>query len=205
MADPEDIFGDIVDADTIEQAAKQTLQAWLPAHLAHQERRRDLQMRSIAHPRSWPTVSEFDPEPHEQLPSIVLVSPGTTGEIHRDGSGRHSATWRLDIIAAVASSTEPEVRRLAGVYAAAIRGVLVQNPELGGVAARTRWMGEDYAVGTTHRGPRAMVEVSFEIDVDDVVDARLGPLAPPPDPYDPGALPEIENATLTVERSPIAP
>jgi hypothetical protein len=180
-----DEYGDVIDADTIEAAAKATLKAWLSAHLAIQERRKGLDACSVTRPRSWPTVSEFDPEPHEQLPSVVIVSTGTTGAPVPDGQGRYSATWRLEIAVAVAGAKEDDARRLASMYVAAVRSALVQNQSLGGIASATRWVGDEYAIGTTQRGARAIYGANFDIDVDDVVNAQLGPAEPPPDPCAP--------------------
>jgi hypothetical protein len=70
----DDIFGDVIDVDLIEQAARATLRAWLPSHLAHQERRRGL-TEHIKPPRSWPTVSDFDPLVQEQLTVRDVVDP----------------------------------------------------------------------------------------------------------------------------------
>jgi hypothetical protein len=194
-----DIFGDVFDVDGLEQAALATLKAWLPSHLAHQETRRGFPQRTIPQPRSWPTVDEFDPEPHEQLPSIVLVSPGTTGDIRRGPRGT-TATWRLEVVVAVAGRDEREVRLLRSVYAAAVRSALEQNGKLAwqldddrnpvpgpAVAERTRWDGDAHAFGRgrSSRGPRAHVEVAFLSTVSDVVNPRLGPPEPPDDPYDP--------------------
>jgi hypothetical protein len=153
-----DEYGDVIDADTIEAAAKATLKAWLSAHLAIQERRKGLDACSVTRPRSWPTVSEFDPEPHEQLPSVVIVSTGTTGAPVPDGQGRYSATWRLEIAVAVAGAKEDDARRLASMYVAAVRSALVQNQSLGGIASATRWVGDEYAIGTTERGPARSTE-----------------------------------------------
>jgi hypothetical protein len=202
-----DIFGDIIDVDTIEQAARATLEAWLPSHLAHQERRKGLPARTIPLPRSWPTVDEFDPEPHEQLPSIVLVSPGTVGEPERRQGGRIRATWRLEIVFAVAARDERQARMIRSVYAAAIRSALEQgDPTLGGVAERTRWAGDEHAIGRSQgdRSPRALVEVDFQVTVNDVLNPRLGPSEPPGDPYDPPAPNgPLDTAEITATSEPI--
>lgn len=213
-----DIFGDIGDVDLIEQAARATLRAWLPAHLAHQERRRGLAPDTLPTPRSWPTVSEFDPLPHEQLPSIVLISPGTAGTPDRDQAGVR-ATWRLEVVAAVAGKDEPEARLVGALYAAAIRGALEQNGtlrwredpddpntpvEAPALAERTRWQGDDHAVGNTERGPRWMVEVQFQVTVRDVINPRLGPDTPPPDPYTPPPVPDpLLTPEITVTPVPL--
>lgn len=194
-----DIFGVSQDVDLIEQAARATLKAWLPAQIARQERRRGLAPRTLPMPRSWPTVSDFDPLPHEQLPSVVLVSPGTAGPPARS-QGTVRATWRLEVVVAVAGKTEAEARLLGALYQAAIRDALEQDATLpwrelpdgthvaaAAIAETTRWQGDDHAVGNTQRGPRWMGEVQFQVTVRDVVDPTAGPTVPPADPYDPPA------------------
>lgn len=197
-----DAYGENIDAATLERAAVATLKAWIAVHLAAQEERNGLTRRSLPLPRSWPTVSAFDPEPHEQLPSIVLVSPGTTGDPLRSGDGTVAATWRLEIVVAVAGRDEPETRWIAAMYAAAVRSALVQNGELGGIALQTHWVGEEYAI-EAERGTRMMVEIDFETTVDSVVDVSQGPDVPPTDPYATPADPRVpivgRNVDLTLE------
>src|SRR5438128_12450152 len=118
-----DRFGDILDVDTIEDAFRSQLQAWLPALLAHQERRRGRPQGSLPAPRSWPTVSEFDLKPHDQLPAVVIASPGTTGRSERIGRYVYRKVWALEVAIVVAGRNEIEARELAALYLAAIGAV----------------------------------------------------------------------------------
>jgi hypothetical protein len=197
---PDDVFGDIIDADTVEGYVRDTLRAWIVAHLAHQERRRGLPARTLPEPRSWPTVSEFDIEAHEQMPAIVLVSPGTAGTPEHD-RGVYRTTWRVEVAVAVAGKDETEGRMLAALYLAAIKGALIQNRTLVGNVENCRWAGpDDHAFGVTERGAqRAIYGTAFEVTVRDTVSSRLGPLEPPADPYAPPDAPENPNeADITV-------
>lgn len=196
-----DIYGNILDAGTIEGWFTDTLKAWLPAHLAHQERRLQLPARTIPQPRSWPLVSEFDLEPHDQLPAIVIASPGTAGGPSHD-RGIYRVTWRIEAAVAIADRTEREARTLAGIYIAAIRGAIVQNRTLDDKVENARWVGpDDHAIGVTSAGgQRAIYGTAFEIDVRDVVNARQGPAEPPADPYEVPGAPEYPNVSeFTVE------
>lgn len=207
MTDP-DVFGDIIDADTIEQAVRDTLQAWLPAHLAHQERRKGLPQGTLPQPRSWPTVSEFDLEAHEQLPAVVIVSQGSTGTPERNPKGEYRKTWRFEIAAVIGDKTEREARKLGALYLAAIIGALVQNQTLGGVAESCRNVGpDDHAFGTTERrAQRAIYGTAFEVTVKAAFNDRLGPATPPDDPYHPDPFPpsplEAEITVTLEEQSP---
>jgi hypothetical protein len=196
-----DIFGDIVDVDTVEHALRETLNEWLPGHLSHQERRRrpgapvlpgPLPPGRLPFPRSWPTVSELDMEVHEQLPAVVIVSPGSVGAPERDQRGAHRKTWRFEIAVAVAGNSELEARALASMYLAAVNGALEQNRTLGGRVEKCWNVGpDDHALGTTRRGgQRALYGTAFNVLVRNTVNDRLGPPAPLPDPHDPPAPPE---------------
>jgi hypothetical protein len=202
-----DIFGDIIDADTVEQAFTATLQTWLPDHLAHQERRRNLDAGVLEQPRSWPLVSDVDLELHTQLPAVIIASTGS--RVLRHDRGRYTATWRFEVVACIAAATERDARLLAGLYLAAIRGALTQNRTLGGIADNTRWIGpDDHAVGVT-RGEgrqRALYGTAFEVDIRDVVNDRLGPSEPSVDPQDPEVPPplplEAEITVTAMEETP---
>jgi hypothetical protein len=203
-----DIFGDIIDADTIEQAALTTLQAWLPDHLAHQERRRPAVAALVpgGHfiaPRSWPTVSDFNLKAEDQLPAVVLVSPGTVGAPRRERGGQYSATWRLEVAIGVAGRDEAEARQIASIYLAAIRGALVQgDPTLGGLSEKCVWTGpDDHAFGpTVGHSRRALYGTEFAVTVHNVVCDRLGPTAPSPDPHNPDDPPPVpDEAEILIE------
>lgn len=191
-----EIFRDVMDADTVEQAVLDTLQAWLPSHLAHQEDRKGYPDGTLPQPKSWPTVSEFDLEVHEQLPAIVIVSSGTTDVSHDRGAYR--TTWRVEVGVAIAGKDEREGRRLAALYLAAVKSSLLQNRTLGGVVEQCRYVGpDDHAVGTAERGgQRAIYATAFAVTVRDSLNERGGPTTPPADPHDPG---EPLESPLTAE------
>jgi hypothetical protein len=171
------IFGSVIDSGRVEQAVSATLEAWLPSHLHNQETENGLPTGKIPRPRSWPTVSEFDPRPHEQLPSVVIVSPGTTAVGPREAKGKHRATWRVEIAVCVAGRDEPQARKLAAMYIA--------------------------AVGAVDRQPRAIYGAYFDVTVEAVVDHRAGPATPPDDPYDPPDAPQtFTSADITVTSEP---
>lgn len=180
-----DIFGDIIDVDTVEGYLRDTLQLWIPSHLAHQERRRDLDSGILPAPRSWPTISGFDLEAHEQMPAIAIVSPGSLPPVH--DRGIYSTTWRFQVAVAVAGKDETEARLLASLYLAAVKGVVIQNRTLGETVEKCMWVGpDDHALIETERGEqRAIYATEFEATVRPSANAYLGPVTPPNDPYDP--------------------
>lgn len=202
-----DIYGSIIDPGTVELALVDTLKAFLPGHLAHQERRRPdivagLPAAANGHfpaPRSWPKLSEFDSTVQNQLPAITVVSPGAAGAPTREKSGQYSFTWRFQVTVEIAGRDEGQGRDLAGVYLAAIRGALVQNRTLQQRVRNCRWVGgDDHAVRARHP-QRAVYSTNFEVTVRDVVDDRLGPAVPPTDPYNPGDPPPVPETVEVIE------
>jgi hypothetical protein len=184
----------------LEDAIQSTLKAWLPSHLERVARENAMPPRSLPQPRSWPVASEFDLEPHEQLPAIFIVSTGKAGTAQRETTGWR-AIWSCEIAVAVAERDEASARRLAGLYLAAVRTALLWNDTLGGLADDIRWGTEDLAVGNVGRSARAVFGASFEINVPDSVSARPGeePVIPPADPVPAPESGRVESVEITLE------
>jgi hypothetical protein len=88
-------FGPLVAASDMEDAVLAQLQAWLPDYLAEVERTHGLQVGSLPQPRSWVLSSEVERFPEEQLPAVMLASPGLTDPPLADGTGVYTARWQL--------------------------------------------------------------------------------------------------------------
>lgn len=63
----------------------------------------------------------------DQLPCILLVCPGTVGDLDRGGDGMYSGTWMLGVIAVVQTTDENLGRELAGILCAAACAVIEHN------------------------------------------------------------------------------
>lgn len=194
---PPDPYGDQVDADSIEDAFRDSLKAWLPAHLAHQERRRGWPQGKLPRPSSWPTVSEFDLRRGDKLPAVVIVSRGTTGPVEHLPRGVRRKTWVFEVAVAIAARNETEARQLAAVYLAAITAAAEQGRSLGGVVEGVREVGpDDHAFGTAAGGgQRAIYGTAFHV----IARTAAPPLAltvPPADPYQPPAVPPGPNTAI---------
>lgn len=188
-----DIYGGSVDSWAVEEAFKATLQAWLSAHLRHQEEIKGLPPRALPSPRSWPTRAALDLVVEDQMPAVAIVSPGTIGDHSRDQRGAYRVTWRIETAIAIAGRHETEGRMIASMYLAAIRDAMVQNQTLDGFAELCRWTGPDNhtPLATVAKDQRVIYSTEFAVTVRDVVNDTLGPVDPPPDPTDPGDPPPI--------------
>lgn len=206
MSTPDDRFGDQLDADTIETALRDSLQAWLPAHLAHQERRKGWAQGKLPQPKSWPVISELEVDPQQLAPPAVLIlSLGTTGENEQMRAGSFRRHWSFEIAVVLADRSEREARQLASAYLAAIAGAARQDRTLGGAVEKVSWTGpDDYAYGQTEKGSgrRAIYGTAFLITARTTAPA-LALTEPPADPYHPDPLPESPlEAVIDVTATP---
>jgi hypothetical protein len=194
MAVSPDIYGNTLDAGTVERAVISTLQLWLPGELAHQERRMALNDQDIAWPRSWVRESEFDIDTQHPLPAVSVVSTGTTGRPEQRPDGTR-ATYGMVVVIVIGGRSETEARDRAALYNAAIRGALTREKSrtLGGVAEVTYWIGDDHDAGKSAGNARAAYGNAFEVTVRNVVDVQAGPDVPPPNPYVPPDLPPLPD------------
>lgn len=196
-------FGRIVTAHDIEQAALSVLRTWAPYYLAEVDRQAgDQSTGQLPEPRSYQVWSERDSWPEHQLPAVIVVSPGTTDpRPERDGTG-YRVRWALSVGAVVSASDQHHTRRLAAVYVAALRAVLIQRPALGGLAQGVDWLNEEIVTEDETARTIALGVADFVVDVPAVVDPSEGPAMPPGDPPPPDdpwpAWPDIEHVDASV-------
>lgn len=202
------VFGPIVTGADVEAAALATLQLWMTTYLAEIERQTGRSPHALPPIRSWEIIDDLARWPEDQVPAIVLASPGLAGEPQKGGDGTYQATWHL-IVAVIASGRDRgSSRSLAQAYGAAVRTLLLQQPSLGGFATAVEWIGERYDVLTSEVARTlAGGRLEFTVDVDDVVSIAGAPLHPDPepDPYvDPGDWPTVVEADVTLEARSLA-
>lgn len=197
-------FGTIFTAPAMEQAALDVLKEWLATYLSEVERQTGLDACTLARPKYWGTSVDDTLEPGERYPAIVVVSPGTgtAAEPTGEGGGRWSAWYDFTVAVSVMASDEFGARRMAGLYAGAIRASIMQHGSLGGVADGVRWRGEEFLgePGPTRNRSRAGSLVHFQARIPIVVEAQAGPQFPAPiDPCEPVAEPTtIETVEIDV-------
>lgn len=180
--------GPIVTNRDVEEAARDTLKWWLPYYLGRIDVDHGRAPTATREPRSYNVASEDDRWAEETPPSLIVVSPGTVDdpEVHGEFAS-YAATWQVNVGVTAGGATEKGSRELASRYAAAVRYVLVQQGDLGGLAQRTRWMGERYDIVARRRALMAC-EVLAHVRVLRTVDGR-GPIprVRPTNPRDPAA------------------
>lgn len=179
-------FGQIVTAAQVEAAVISTLRTYLPHYLAEVERQSGAEP-AIATPRTYRVWTESDTWPSDQLPAVIVACPGTSDT--RRTAGGYEADWDVRVGVIVRTSDQASTRRLAGIYAAATRAVLVQRPALGGRALATVWTGEEIDSEPDSGQTWGLGTTRVVVTVPQVVDPDQGPTWPDgpdvPDPAEP--------------------
>lgn len=186
---------------------------WLSTSIGRIEREEGLEPNSVQRPLSVLTTSQFEKGPEDQLPCVVVMSPGLTGAPERRGRGSLKFTWGVTV-AGLVGDTTPESSRLMGqIYAAAFSVAIMEHRSLGGFASGVEQLDEryddiDFGDGRTLGAGRCV----FEVSVEDARRTGGGPERPlpPADPdgtggpgTDPGDWPEIIERSFTVTPTPI--
>lgn len=206
MNDP--VFGPLIDARDVQRAVEATLDKWIETYLAMVERLNELDPRTLPAPESYVHKDDgtLDKRPEDQTPTIVILSPGTTGEARMEGDGMYRATWVVNVAAIVESADPGYVSELAKLYNAVIRAALVQNGSLDGFAVSTRWRGErnDDLRSEASRSLAAGTNV-FEVTVKDVVQKGAGLRQPPENPYEVAEPSTVDDVEVELKPEEITP
>lgn len=131
----------LVTADDVVDAVRDTLQQYLPKVLP-------LFDPPLSEPVAYtaPTMEAIRRDV-AALPAVIVTSPGLVDSMTRDYEGVYSAAWEIAVGFLVRSedgtydATARDTRR----YAAAIRTVLMERGDLGGLARQTYDITELYA------------------------------------------------------------
>lgn len=208
------IFERIVTPDDVEQAVVATLNLWMDDYLGEMERLKGYTANEVARPAGIITASEFAKWQEDQLPLIMVVSPGLDGPpIRRKGGGSYEAAWSVTVAAIVADVDLGLTRRLMSVYAGAIRASILQHKMLrsslypDGFASFLAWKDESYS-DIPFADTRALdsVRVGFSVGVEDVTTEQAGPREPSGKPAtDPGDWPPVSGVKVTTNPVKVLP
>lgn len=203
-----DSLGELVGADDVRNAVKATILEWSPYYLAIVSSR--LEDSGIIGGQSQQDaplpdfgVWENDPE-HRSLgtgqPAAFLVTvPATVGSPDVQGSGQIRTTFRAQVVLQVFGTTWEKAADLTSWYEKAARWCILQHRSLGGFAASTKWIGNQYS-GKIHTSTRteAQAVMAFDIQVANAIEIGRGPQAVPSLPLPPDDDPTVATTVTTV-------
>jgi len=197
-----DVFKQIIDGSIIEGWVKDTLVDWWEVYS------RELEVQRGETPGRHPLPASFqvidgpspDREAADQLPSIVVISPGLNGQrpVH-DGRGVYRATWMVGIGMFVSAGTREDTKDLVRFYAAVARAIMLQKGRMGrDEVARTTWLDESYDDDFSFVDQQTISagSVIFEVEVDNVTTHGAGPVADPDPGTQPGSQPHHANRVI---------
>lgn len=201
------LYKRIVTPQAVERAMAATLALWMPDYIGELERIEDYDVGQIALPEGYITASQFAKWPPDQLPLILVLSPGLAKAPARQHGSSYEAEWRIDVVGIVSDTDEENTRQLASAYAGAIRSAVLQHKMLksslhpDGFAQFTKWRDEKYSdIDFADSRTLDSCKVSFTVGVEDVVTEQAGPREPSSEPgVDPGPLRKVEKVEVTVE------
>lgn len=189
-----DIFKPIVDGSVVEGWVMQTLKDWWQVYAREVAIQRGEDPDRYPLPKSYITVDGTTPdrEVADQLPALVVVSPGLDGTPPRhDGRGQYRASWMVGIGLFVSGNTREATKDLVRIYTAIARAIMLQKSSLGGHASRATWTDESYDddFNFTDQQTISAGSVIFSVEVDNVITHGAGPVGPPNPGTQPGSLP----------------
>lgn len=206
------VFGPIVSAFDVEHALVSCVRTWIRDYLAEMERQRHMVVGELPEFRSIVTAGDSEKFPEDQLPSLMIASPGIEtrqGAIEVHGDGAYVARWRVECSCEVSARGNRLALALCRLYAAAVRALLVQQAldqrwyesASALVLRRIDWTGEISTVrDSTSDRTRAASKTLLLVEVAEVTNRQMGPLDPLYPPTDPDKPPE-EMLTPDAERA----
>lgn len=195
------IFHPFVDGNQLETWVEATLKKWWKTYAREFELARAMVEDSLPEPRSWIVAETVDREGTDQLPAIVIVSPGLNGDPPmQEGDGTFRAVWTVGIGVFVSAATREDTKKLVRQYGAIIRAIMLQKQSLGGNADGTVWLDESYDDNFNFTDDLTISAGQFicDVEVAGVVDRFAGPVGEPDPDTQPGS--EWHTAdTVTVD------
>lgn len=204
------IFNQIMVADDLECAVLDTLRDWFPVYIREVELQsppvpdpRNIPVDTLPLPRSYLTADQVDKEAANQLPSIVVISPGlsTRADPKQDGGGTFNVPFSIAVGVFCSADQRSHTLRLVRLYTAIVRSIMIQKQSFGGFAAGAYWLDESYDDRFTFTDDQTISagQVVFEVWVADVVTRYAGPIGPPQPDTQPGSeWGRAETVTPTV-------
>lgn len=203
------VFRPIVTGGMVERAVRDTVKRWSRDYLAEVGFQNGRGRGALPNFRSYVPALDLEKFTEDQVPSCVIVAPGTLSEPVKHRSAYY-ATWQVGVGCVVSGQDRDNTFELLPLYAAAVRAILIQNPALGvDFVDGVSWLGERYdELSTNDLRTLAAGSVTFGITVPSAVDSRGGPAAPSvvppsvpgvetPPPADPGEWGTVRNPEAT--------
>jgi hypothetical protein len=208
VQDPAISFGSYVTTNDVLVAVRTTIQTWSATYLAemarHDQQNPSIEWEALPDFNSFPSSLDISEFVEEQLPTCIIVVPGVPSKPRKQGNGRYTADLDVAIGVAVSSQGTETTRKLASLYGAAVRQILLQKSSLGGIASGVTWNKEQYTgnfIRPADQRTLAIGELEFTFTIDNFASALGGPLTPLSNGNPPTGWPVVEYPSMTVTAS----
>lgn len=197
------IFGPIVTEKDVRAAVEGTVKMWLPTYCHEVAARQGHPRTFLPAIRSWRAWPEFTKWPEDQLPAVVVVTPGTNDPPEKLDR-QLSVSWTIGVGIIVAARDADSTADLIGMYAAAVRVLLTHKGSLGGFAEHSEFVAERYDDALTQQEMDRTLRtamVTYSVLVKGIHNRFGGPKVPDPTddpPEDPGDWPIITHVDETI-------
>lgn len=203
-----DALGELIGADDVRNAVKNTILEWSPYYLTVVSDRLvaagliggDGQCDA---PLDVFGTWENDPEHRSygtgQPAAFMVTVPATVGSPDVRGNAKVWAKFRAQVVLQIFGTTWEEASDLTSWYEKATRWCILQHRSLGGFANATKWTGNQYS-GRVHSSTRTEGQciMAFDIEVANVIDISRGPATVPVVPEAPNDDPTVKPVDGTV-------
>jgi hypothetical protein len=145
---------------------------------------------SLPEPRSWIVADDVERQGVDQLPAIVIVSPGLNATAPlQEGDGSMRAFWLIGVGIFVSADTRANTAKLVRQYGNIIRAIMLQKQSFGGNANGSVWLDESYndTFVFTDDLTISAGQVVFQVEVSEAVNRFAGPVGSPDPDTQPGS------------------
>lgn len=205
MGSTSPVFGNMFVAGSLEQAYINTLIKWFPDYVNEVAAQNDLDPAEIAIPKNYTNRNSFDMLPAEELPKVIVISPGTVGDPTMYNNGTYEAAWRIGVGVVHAHKDENTANYLSKVYAAVVREIINDKQTLDDSVygiQHTLWVNEmydDVPIGSPTVKTRA-ASLNFSTLLTGVSTKGRGPLEPDHAPYD---YVTVDKVVIQIIKEPV--
>jgi hypothetical protein len=199
-------FGNVITGDDVLTAVQSTIDNWIGTYLAlmarHVEQDPTTEGGVLPSFKSYPASLDISRFPEDQLPACIIVVPSITDAPEKKGNGSYIANFQVGIGVAVSAPTRARTLKLAQLYAAAVRLLIIQKRSLGGFAMGVTWTREEYTgniLRSDDMRTMAIGVLEFTVQVDNVANNSQGPEVPIPNNAEPTGWATIETTNILLD------
>lgn len=190
-------IGSIVTGADVQRAMADTVKLWSPDYLAEVGEQSGRGRGELPGFRSYVTLVDLAKYNEDQIPTCVVVAPGTATVERRSRS--YVVEWLCGVGCVVSGQNSENTYELGALYVAAVRALVVQHKSLGGFAEDVSWTGERYDELDANDARTITAGVAqFSVFVASAIDPTLGLTVPSGDAtIPPGDWPEAMTVDIT--------